>query len=386
MTNFIFNIIISTFGLANLYAIFIFTFSVIFIHYSNKKVFGLTFKKFTNYDSFTEGVLVLFLVIFIANFIFETIYHFISFLINKFELTEFINYMSNTPANNTPANNTPTYNYPVQDPVRYWPSSTVTIPAAFLTAYRVTAGTPRQRLGAGLAAVGVVAPAVFFNAAIENPNGFKMLFHGYSVYRRTGTWPDLVHPTTTNQNPNQNPNLNSNQNPNSQNNPVNNVSSNNDSVSGTNNFWGGNSDNDSYFNIIYDQLNDIINTYLLKPFLTLIKPVEVTGHLDDLLGQQLFILLLMLVVVISLFILMLIYFSINILLHNKERILNITNNKYLIFYTKYQLFLGKLSLFVFPCLIFTGLFILFSGLLFIITHQIPFEDLGIDLHTFIQDY
>ena len=39
------------------------------------------------------------------------------------------------------------------------------------------------------------------------------------------------------------------------------------------------------------------------PFLTLIKPVEVTGHLDDLLGQQLFILLLMLVVVISLFIL-----------------------------------------------------------------------------------
>jgi hypothetical protein len=48
---------------------------------------------------------------------------------------------------------------------------------------------------------------------------------------------------------------------------------------------GENNDGNSYINYIYDQLNDVINTYFLNSFLTLIKPVEVTGHLDDLLGQ-----------------------------------------------------------------------------------------------------
>lgn len=145
--------------------------------------------------SFIEGFLVLILVGIITNFIIETIYHFI---LNKFDLTDIINQMSSNTSNNNLSNNSlptnnPTYN-PVQDPVRYWPSSTLVIPASFLTAYRLTPGGPRQKLGAGLAALGVVAPAAIFNAAIENPNGFNMLFHSYSEYRRTGSWPRLTHP------------------------------------------------------------------------------------------------------------------------------------------------------------------------------------------------
>ena len=77
-----FILFISAFGLANLYTIYLFAISVIFIYYSNKNLFGLRVKRLTNYDSLIEGFLVLFLVCFIANFIIETIYHFISFYIN----------------------------------------------------------------------------------------------------------------------------------------------------------------------------------------------------------------------------------------------------------------------------------------------------------------
>jgi hypothetical protein len=56
-----------------------------------------------------------------------------------------------------------------------------------MTAYRLTPGTPRQKLVAALAATGVVPPTVIINTAIENPNGFNMFLHGYSEYRRTGT-------------------------------------------------------------------------------------------------------------------------------------------------------------------------------------------------------
>lgn len=376
-----------------LYTIFTLAISVTFIHFSNKNILGLTFKRFTNFNSFTEAILVLFLVYFITSFIIEIIYNFIIFFINNQdtpELTEVIKHMSsNSNAPNYPSNtsnNTPQYPYSVQDPVRYWPSGSVTVPSAFLTAYRMTPGSHRQKLVAATSTLGVTVPLALYNQAIENPNGFNMLAHSFSEFRRTGQWPNLTQPSATNptnptqntnpyQNTNQNPNLN----PNLQNNHVNNNVSPNDNNS--NNFWGDN--NDSYINYINNHINDIINNYLINPFLTLIKPVEVTGHLDDLIGQQLFILILMLIVVISLFILMFIYFTINILLHNKERILSITNNKFLKFYIKYQLLLGKLSLVVFPCLIFTGLFVLFSGLYFIITHQIPFDELGIDFHTFI---
>jgi hypothetical protein len=72
------NYILSTFGFANLYAIFIFTISVIFIHFSNKNVFGLTLKRLTYFNSLTERLLVLFIIAFLSCFIIEAIYDFIN--------------------------------------------------------------------------------------------------------------------------------------------------------------------------------------------------------------------------------------------------------------------------------------------------------------------
>ena len=119
-----------------LYIIFILAISVTFIQYSNKNVFGITFKRLTNFNSFSEALLVLCIVGFIASFIIDAICHFITnvILINKLELNaprEIINHMSsnasnnfpsnNSFPNNTPSNNSPQYpyHYPVQDPVRY---------------------------------------------------------------------------------------------------------------------------------------------------------------------------------------------------------------------------------------------------------------------------
>ena len=60
------------------------------------------------------------------------------------------------------------------------------------------------------------------------------------------------------------------------------------------------------------------------------------------------------------------------------------NNRFILYYLKYQLFLSKLSLFILPLFIMFGLIELFVGLYFIITHPIPYENLGIDLHTYLK--
>ena len=112
-------------------------------------------------------------------------------------------------------------------------------------------------------------------------------------------------------------------------------------------------------------------------------PVE--GYLDDLLGQQLFIHLLLLVVVMSTIVLFLIFLFINFINYNKEYILTKFNNKYVKLFVRYQLFLSKLSLFTLPILIMIGLLQLFFGIYFLITHNIPYDSLGIDLHTYVSN-
>jgi hypothetical protein len=68
---------------------------------------------------------------------------------------------------------------------------------------------------------------------------------------------------------------------------------------------------------------------------------------------------------------------------NKDKILNKFDNKYIKYYIKYQLFLANLSLIYAPILIFAGLLVLIHGFYFLITHQIPYDSLDIDLHKYI---
>ena len=88
MTNFIFNII--TFGLIHFYTIFIFTISVIFIHFSNKNVFGLTLinmKLLSSFNYFRNKFIIsldLILFILVVGSLIYDIFLIVSFFINKF--------------------------------------------------------------------------------------------------------------------------------------------------------------------------------------------------------------------------------------------------------------------------------------------------------------
>ena len=97
----------------------------------------------------------------------------------------------------------------------------------------------------------------------------------------------------------------------------------------------------------------------ITPFL---KGAPVEGYLDDLIGQQIIIHMILLVLVLSL-ILLFIFFILNLIFFiNQERIISRFDNKYIKFYIKYQSFLAKLSLIYVPIIIIIGLFTLAHGL------------------------
>ena len=114
-----------------------------------------------------------------------------------------------------------------------------------------------------------------------------------------------------------------------------------------------------------------------------LRSVPVEGHLDDLIGQQIIIHIILLVLVFSLILLFIFFIINNIFILNKDKIINRFDNKFIKFYLKYQILLAKLSLIYLPIFILIGLFTLAHGLHFLITHQIPYYSLGIDLHTYI---
>ena len=95
--------------------------------------------------------------------------------------------------------------------------------------------------------------------------------------------------------------------------------------------------------------------------------------------------MLLLILVLSIISLFLFYIINVIFILNKDKIINRFNNKYIKLYLKYQAFLAKISLIYAPLLILFGLFVLAHGLTFLFTHQIPYMDLGIDLHTYVSN-
>jgi hypothetical protein len=123
---------------------------------------------------------------------------------------------------------------------------------------------------------------------------------------------------------------------------------------------------------------------ILGPFF---KPEIVKGTLGDLLGLHSFILVVLTILVFSILLLFISYVvNIGILLgviYKKEKIIAKFNYKIVKFYIEYQTFIIKFSLVYIPIFILAGFLILIKGLHFLITHQIPFEFLGLDINTYI---
>ena len=227
-------------------------------------------------------------------------------------------------------------------------------------------GTPKVKATAVLTSLGISIPSAVYLYAVENTNGFNRLMFSWLDYKNTGNWPNLIPDILRYNSLNEIvPNL------------VKESSEKYTVIQNSSSFLPKGPGNP--LDYIY-----IIPEFLKSSLLDFFRPVPVEGHLDDLIGQQLFIHILLLMVVTSLIILFTIYLVIQLLNNNREFLINKFNNKFIRFYFKYQLFLAKISMIILPIIILFGLIEMFVGVYFLLTHPIPYEKLDIDLHTFIK--
>lgn len=251
------------------------------------------------------------------------------------------------------------------DPVRYWPfSSSVTWGIIATILYRSTPGSLRVRAGVALASLTVTIPIIVYTQAVEHPNGFNRLMFSWLHFKNTGVWPGFI-PSDPSEESIDTAMVQSKIE----------IESKLDSVQNSSTFLPLDF-NELLSNFSFDNLFlNIIGVF---------RPVNVEGHLDELVGQQLFIHFILISVVFGLIILFTTYFFIQTMYNNREFITKRFDNRFIRLYIKYQLFLSQISLFVLPAFIFLGLIELFVGLYFLITHPIPFELLPVDLHTYLK--
>jgi hypothetical protein len=147
-----------------------------------------------------------------------------------------------------------------------------------LGVYRLVPGNPRVKAMAALGSLGLSIPSVVYFHAVENPNGFNRLMYSWVRYKQTGNWPpsipnlvqdedlkDII-PNLVKESESKYDSLSANQQ-----NPTSSIMP-----------KDFNSNLDTFLdNFIPDNLFSII--------LDFFRPVAVTGYLDDLKGQQLFI-------------------------------------------------------------------------------------------------
>ena len=365
--------------------------SLLIIFISKKGYLTLRFKNYCLSNSLGEFIILLFIISGIIMFILHIL---LIILIPAFLVPGGGTLIINKSGLVLMVNDTNT-----QDPVRWWPSGTPqtwSILGTALGVYRLVPGNPRIKTMAALSSLGLTIPSTVYFHAIENPNGFNRLMYSWMKYKQTGNWPSNI-PNTVQDNdiseiiPNIVFEAESKYNllKNSISTPSSTPSSSSASSSSSSSISTSSSSSSSFLpedfnnfldNLIPNQLGD----NFLKNILAFFRPVETTGYLDDLIGQQLFIHILLFIIVISLIILLTIFFFIQIMVNNKEFLLNKFKNKFILFFIKYQLILGKISSVVLPLLIMFGLLELLIGLYFIITHPIPYEKLGTDLHIFIK--
>nr|YP_009463055.1 hypothetical protein [Pleurotus platypus]AUW35298.1 hypothetical protein [Pleurotus platypus] len=244
-----------------------------------------------------------------------------------------------------------------QDPVRVFPTPLPQVWGTVGTAaavHRIVPGNPRIKALVALGSLGVSIPITIYSMAIENPNGLTTVLRAISYFKANNKWP-----TETNSGK---------------------------FVTSEEISKQLSSENVSKFidSSIFDSfsLEMIMEKYIQLVF-TVFKPASFEGYLDDLLGQQLLIHLLLLMSILG----VLIFFSIFIFLlifnSKKEYLLSKFNNKYLQFYIKYQYLLLKFSLIWMPVVIFIGLVQILVMTIFLITHTIPIEAFPVDPHMYI---
>lgn len=327
--------------------------SLLIVFLSQKGYLGVKSKNFLTYTGIREYIVLLVTISVIILLMLSLLSIILTFIFNiKIDLI----YMNNQTNNNN-----------TEDPVRWWPSGTTQnwgIIGTALAVYRMVPGTPRIKAVTAMASLGVTIPSTVYFHAVENPNGFNRLMFSWIKYRETGSCPTNV--------PNQIsdqvldsviPKM------------VEEGQAKYDSISKTTTSFLPDDLPNLFNNIIPESVSSF--------FLNLFRPVPVQGYLDDLIGQQLFIQILLLMVVVSLIIFLSVYLFIQIMINNKEFITKKFNNKFILFYIKYQVILAKISSFILPLFIMFGLIELFVGLYFLNTHPIPYEKIGIDLHIYL---
>lgn len=265
-----------------------------------------------------------------------------------------------------------------QDPVRWWPSGTPQswgVIGTALAAYRLVPGGSRQKGTAALATLGVTVPMTVFAMAVENPNGFNRLMFSWVEYKKTGTWgvvPNSVSTETVKNNFEAQSGS-----------PL----SNYENAVDVNTLSTANSKTELVGgNGINNLTNTSIDSYF-KELLSFFKLESLDGYFDELYGFIWFSQVLLLIISVSLLILFVLYVFNNILIANKEAIINRVNdkNKILKFYVKYQLLLSRISFYFLPLLIIIGLLEMIYISNYLISHPLPLEKLPIDTHVYISN-
>lgn len=194
---------------------------------------------------------------------------------------------------------------------------------------------------------------------------------GLSEYRRTGNWPSLeqVAKTTNDKQVND---FTTEAVKHADNSKVESIVN---EINGNKFLPSSNSDFSEFINKLID--------LIFKDAMQVLKPVQVQGFFDDLIGQRMFIEIILLILCICIILLFIVFIFNLIFILNKDKILKRFDNKIITFYVKYQAFLSRITLFYIPIFIFIGLFTLCHGLHWLVTNQIPYECLEIDLHQFI---
>jgi hypothetical protein len=238
--------------------------------------------------------------------------------------------------------------------------------ATFGALTKIPGVSPRLRVLASLGASGVTAPNVTYHSAIKNPVGFNRFMWSITEYQRTGIWPSIeqvsqqaVDKVVTESMKH-----------------VDNVVVDKivNEVTNKNNFLPS-----LDFSEFITRLTDLI----FKESMKLLQPVYVEGFFDDLIGQRMFVEVILLILSISIVFLFIVFIFNVIFLLNKDRIIKKFDNKFISLYVNYQSFFSKITLFYVPILIFIGLFTLCHGLHWLITNQIPYHSLDIDLHKYV---
>jgi len=264
------------------------------------------------------------------------------------------------------------------DPVRWWPSGVPqgwtiigTGLATFTALSKIPGVSPRLRVLGALGASGVSAGSVTYHSAIENPVGFNRFMWSLTQYQKTGVWPSIEQASQVPQT-----SVDSVVRESLKHVDQGVVDSVVKEVSGKNYFLPSSDFNFSDF------INKLIDS-IFKETMALLKPVYVQGFFDDLIGQRMFVEVILLILAISIVFLFIVFIFNVIFLLNKDKIIKKFDNKFISLYVNYQSFFSKITLIYIPILIFIGLFTLCHGLHWLITNQIPYESLEVDLHKYV---